>query len=1210
MIPDKWHFWIDRGGTFTDIVARCPDGRLVTHKLLSESRHYRNSSIQGIREVLNLTPNQPLPNTIAEVRMGTTFGTNALLTRNGSQVALLITQGFGDALRIGYQNRPELFALNIVLPEMLYEHVIEVEERYSAQGEELIPLNLGNLRTHLQKVYDAGIRGVAIVFMHGYRYPRHERQAAELAKELGFTQISVSHQVSPLQRIISRGDTTVVDAYLGPVLRDHIQEMAQELGNTRLFLMQSNGGLTDYATFKGCDSVLSSPSAGVVGGVQTAALAGFKNVITFDMGGTSTDVSHFSGEFERTFVTKIAGVRLQTPMMRVHTIAAGGSSVLYFKNLRFQVGPQSAGANPGPACYRQGGPLTITDCHVLLGRLHAQFFPKVFGESGREPLDDEIVKEKFAELTVQINQATGQRRTPIQVAEGFLEIAVDSMANAIKKISVQRGYDVHEYTLCCLGSAAGQHACLVAEALGIRTIFVHPKAGVLSAFGMGLADIRALRERAITADLNEALTAELLATFKELEQEGHAELLKQGIPETFSDVCYRVRLCYAGTNETLLIKFASYLEMKETFALTHRQRYGFSRSDTPLRVESVLVEVISTAQTAEVNSPSNVSRQSLSPIAIVSMVSAEQVHTAPVYLRENLPVGARIIGPALIVEANSTTVVEVSWRAEITPRYDMVLTYAKPAKKVGSHVPATVTTRVDPVVLEIFNNLFISVADQMGATLANTAYSVNIKERLDFSCAVFDQQGLLTANAPHVPVHLGSMSDSVQAVIQECGNSMHTGDVFVLNNPYRGGTHLPDITVITPVFEEAGNQVLFYVASRGHHADVGGITPGSIPPHSHSLHEEGVVIDAFKLVVGNQLQEQKLKALLCSGKYPVRNFTQNLADLRAQIAANATGVRELQKMVHHFGLDVVHAYMRHVQDNAELAVRQLLNHLKGGEFCYELDSGDIIRVRISVNNQLGQATVDFSGTSAQQQAGNFNTPASICKAAVLYVFRTLVQDAIPLNAGCLKPIQVLIPSGCLLNPTYPAAVVAGNIETSQCVTDALYGALGVMAASQGTMNNFTFGNSTYQYYETICGGSGAGPHFHGTSAVHTHMTNSRLTDPEVLEWNFPVLLESFSIRQGSGGNGQFRGGDGVIRRLRFRETMTASIVSSHRRVPPYGMAGGEPGKTGRNWVERVDGHLEELPGTATVEVQAGDVFGIATPGGGGYGISRKIIPME
>ena len=1153
MNKSLWQFWIDRGGTFTDIVALSPKGNLFTHKILSD-----NSVIEGIREIL------PAGEKIATVKMGTTVATNALLERKGERTALLITKGFGDALRIAYQNRPDIFALNIVLPELLYEQVIEVDERYNANGEELKAVSLTEVRSQLEAIKNQGIDSIAIVFMHAYRYPKHEQQVATLARELGFSQVSVSHEVSPLIKLISRGDTTVVDAYLSPILRRYVDSVANELGDAKLLFMQSNGGLTDAHKFQGKDAILSGPAGGYVGAVKTAALAGFDKIINFDMGGTSTDVSHYAGEYERDFETQVAGVRMRTPIMRIHTVAAGGGSIVHFDGSRFRVGPDSAGAKPGPVCYRQNGPLTITDCNVMLGKLNARFFPKVFGKSGQEPLDEASVKQQFTKLAQQVNH------TATEVAEGFLTIAIDHMANAIKKISVQRGYNVTEYVLCCFGAAAGQHACLVAEALGMKKILIHPQAGVLSALGIGLADIRKLKEKSINAELNEKLIPALEQQLKQLE------------PTGYNEIKYQVHLRYAGTDTSLLVNFASCTEMQTAFAAIHKQTFGFVRDDKALIVEAISVEAINQSE-QKINSKYAPIRE-FKPLDNVTMISANQPYKTPVYAREDLASGQKIKGPAIIFEKTGTTVVEPNWQAEITPRYDIILTHIEAA-----NAQKQISTKVDLVMLEVFNNLFMSIAEQMGATLANTAYSVNIKERLDFSCAVFDQAGQLIANAPHVPVHLGSMGDSVQTVIKE--QTAKQGDVFVLNNPYHGGTHLPDVTVVTPVFYQ--NKPLFYVASRGHHADIGGITPGSMPATSKNLHEEGIVIDVFKLVDQGLWRETEIRNILSEA----RQVEQNLADLRAQVAANTTGVKELQKMIQQFGLPVVQAYMQHVQDNAEAAVRKLLKQLKPGEFSYELDNGAIIKVKISIHQD--EATIDFTGTS-EQQDNNFNAPAAVCKAAVLYVFRTLVQDEIPMNAGCLKPLKIIIPKGSILNPNYPAAIVAGNVETSQCITDALYGALGIMAASQGTMNNFSFGNQQYQYYETISGGSGAGKNFHGTSAVQTHMTNSRLTDPEILEWRFPVLLESFSIRKNSGGKGKYQGGDGVKRRIRFKENMTASILSTHRKIPPYGMAGGSAAKTGNNWIQRDDGKIEQLSSTATVEMEAGDVFVIETPGGGGY----------
>ena len=1258
-----WQFWIDRGGTFTDIVARRPDGQLVIHKLLSENPdRYTDAPVQGIREVMGLSADAAIPTEqIDAVKMGTTVATNALLERKGDRTVLMITKGFRDALRIGYQNRPDIFAREIILPEMLYERVIEVEERYSAHGDELIPVQIDATRQALQAAYDNGIRSCAIVLMHGYRYPGHEQELANLASAIGFTQISVSHDVTPLMKIVSRGDTTVVDAYLSPILRRYVNQVSSQLAgdinnpqstinnqqSLRLMFMQSNGGLTDARTFQGKDSILSGPAGGIVGAVQTSQLAGFDQIISFDMGGTSTDVAHYNGEYERTFETEIAGVRLRTPMMSIHTVAAGGGSIVKFDGARYRVGPESAGANPGPAAYSKGGPLTVTDCNVMVGKLQPEFFPKVFGPDGNLPLNDQVVREKFSQLAADI----GDKRTPEAVAAGFLAIAVEKMANAIKKISLQRGYDVSNYTLCCFGGAGGQHACLIADALGMKQVFLHPYAGVLSAYGMGLADVRTLRERSVEAKLTEELLsvgtpdiAPLEEIFTELIASGKEEIATTQIGESTpidSQVIRKVHLKYQGTDSPLIIDFGSVAEMRQQFEEAHRQRYGFIVEEKALIVDSVSVEVIQPMDVPEEPVIQRHRSEPPQPVAKVQMYTADTWHETPVFKRDDLQPGDSIPAPALIIETTGTNVIEPGWQAEVTERNHLILKKTQQSKV--NNQQSTVNNQQselshpDPVTLEIFNNLFRSIAEQMGTTLQNTSYSVNIKERLDFSCAIFDGQGQLVANAPHIPVHLGSMSESVRSLIEAHGDSLKPGDVYAINNPYNGGTHLPDVTVITPVFmDESGitdtidqtsksstkpttnqnkppflrgergdqnSSPLFYVASRGHHADIGGITPGSMPPDSTTVDEEGVLLDNFKVVESGRFREKELSELLLSGTYPVRNITQNIADLQAQIAANEKGVQELRRMVKQSGLDTVQAYMGHVQNNAEESVRRVIDVLKDGSFTYNLDTGGQIQVTIGIDRENRRATIDFTGTSAQL-SNNFNAPAAVCKAAVLYVFRTLVDDDIPLNAGCLKPLDIIIPEGCLLNPHYPAAVVAGNVETSQVITDALYGALGVMAASQGTMNNFTFGNENYQYYETICGGSGAGIDFNGADAVHTHMTNSRLTDPEVLEWRFPVVLEQFGIRGNSGGKGKHCGGNGVIRRMRFLEPMTAAILSGHRVVAPFGLQGGEAGAVGKNYVERQDGTMEELGNTAVVEMDAGDMFVIETPGGGGFGGSE------
>jgi 5-oxoprolinase (ATP-hydrolysing) len=1194
----KWQFWIDRGGTFTDIVARKPDGSLVTHKLLSENpERYRDAAIQGIRELLEVPAGETIPaEKIDAVKMGTTVATNALLERKGDRTVLVTTKGFRDALRIAYQNRPRLFDRNVKLPEMLYERVIEADERFNAQGEELTPLDLDALRADLKAAYDDGIRSCAIVFMHGYRYGAHENAAADIARDIGFTQVSVSHEVSPLMKLVSRGDTTVVDAYLSPILRRYVDQVAGELGGVKLMFMQSNGGLTDAAKFQGKDAILSGPAGGVVGMVRTAEMDGFNQVIGFDMGGTSTDVSHYDGEYERDFETQVAGVRMRAPMMKIHTVAAGGGSILHFDGARFRVGPDSAGANPGPAAYRRGGPLAVTDINVMLGKVQPDFFPHVFGPEGNEPLDAEAVKSRFAEMAAKIKENTGNEMSREEVAEGFLRIAVENMANAIKQISVQRGYDVSDYILQCFGGAGGQHACQVADTLGMTRVFVHPFAGVLSAYGMGLADIRAMREQAVEARLSEGELAELSGDLDNLAVEARGELHEQGISDDKITILRKLHLRYDGTDNPLIVDFGDEAAIKAQFEDQHKQRYGFVMSEKPLVVEAVAVEAIGETQSLpDAETDIGEGNASVSPLDTRKVVFGGEAHDTPFYKREDMKPGAVVRGPAVIVEPVGTTVIDPGWEAKVNGRDHLVLARVVPLKRSEA-----IGTEADPVMLEVFNNLFMNIAEQMGVTLANTSYSVNIKERLDFSCALFDQEGQLIANAPHMPVHLGSMGESVQAVIENNAGKMKAGDVYMLNDPYNGGTHLPDITVITPVFDDAGKDILFYVASRGHHADVGGITPGSMAPNSRVLEEEGVLINNFKLVDQGTFDEDGLTALLEGATYPARNPYQNIADLRAQIAANEKGVQELRRMVDHFGLDVVHAYMQHVQDNAEESVRRVIDVLKDGEFAYEMDNGAVVRVKVTIDKAARGATVDFTGTSAQLD-NNFNAPSAVTRAAVLYVFRTLVDDDIPLNAGCLKPVKLIIPEGSMLNPVYPAAVVAGNVETSQHVTDTLYAALGVMSGAQGTMNNFTWGNDTHQYYETICGGTGAGPDYNGTSAVHSHMTNSRLTDPEVLEWRFPVMLESFGVRDGSGGKGKFTGGNGTVRRVRFLEEMTASILSNHRRVPVQAVAGGEPGQLGRNAVERVDGTIEELKGTDGAQMKPGDVFIIETPGGGGYG---------
>jgi 5-oxoprolinase (ATP-hydrolysing) len=1220
----KWDFWIDRGGTFTDIVASTPSGEILAHKLLSQKpESYGDAAIHGIRDLMGLSAGQPIPaEKIAAVKMGTTVATNALLERQGDRVVLVTTMGFADALEIGYQARPKLFERAIKKPELLYERVIEAHERVNARGEILVPLDLEGLRAPLQEALDDGIRAVAIVFVHGYRFHDHERQVAELSRSIGFGQVSASHEVSPLMKFVGRGDTTVVDAYLSPILRQYVAGVAKELGNpsfagiqspnliresshessegdgriksghddkVRLMFMMSSGGLTAARLFQGKDAILSGPAGGVVGMVETGRMAGFKRIIGFDMGGTSTDVAHYAGEFERAFETEVAGVRMRAPMMRIHTVAAGGGSLLTYDGARFRVGPQSAGANPGPLCYRRGGPLAVTDANVMLGKINPQFFPKLFGASGREPLDAQGVRSAFEALGKRI----GDGRAAEEVAEGFIKIAVENMANAIKKISVERGHDITTYVLNCFGGAGAQHACLIADTLGMKTILIHPLAGVLSAYGMGLADIRAHRQQAIERKLEPAALTEIRAAAENLKRETLAELKSQGVAASNAASALRVHLRYAGTDSSLAVALAGENAMRRAFERLHRNQFGFTTPEKDIMVEAVVVESAGgSTDIREISRPK--SKSAATPIATTRMFSGGTWLETPVFDRGMLLPGQIISGPALIVEAHNTVVVEDGWEAACTARLHLLLTRAK--KPPRRHA---VGTNADPVMLEIFNNLFMSIAEQMGATLEKTAYSVNIKERLDFSCALFNANGELVANAPHMPVHLGSMDKSVEVVIR-LNPAMAPGDAFVLNAPYNGGTHLPDITVVTPVFDKKGRSILFYVASRGHHADVGGKAPGSMTPRATSILEEGVLIDNFKLMEQGRLRETELLRLLTSGDYPCRNPAQNIADLKAQIAANEKGVQELHKMVDEFSLAVVNAYMQHVQDNAEESVRRVIDALHDSEFTSIMDQGTVIRVRIGVDKERRAAVIDFTGTSPQQPT-NFNAPRPITRAAVLYVFRCMVDDNIPMNAGCLRPIDIVIPHDCMLSPNFPAAVVAGNVETSQAVTDTLFGALGAMAAAQGTMNNTNFGNDRFQYYETICGGSGAGPGFDGASAVHTHMTNTRLTDPEVLEFRHPVILESFSVRRGTGGMGRWRGGDGVERVIRFLERVEVSFLHGHRRTSPYGMAGGEPGSRGENYLRRADGTLEKREGCDQFICEPGDAIIIRTPSGGGYG---------
>ncbi|MEX1236392.1 MAG: hydantoinase B/oxoprolinase family protein [Roseovarius sp.] len=1190
----RWEFWIDRGGTFTDIVALDPSGTLHTHKLLSENpERYEDAAVEGIRQLIG--QDELAPQSIAAVKMGTTVATNALLERKGAPVLLMITGGFRDLLLIGHQTRPRLFDLNIMRPDLLYDEVAELDERLDASGEVIRPLDEEAARTALEASYDKGIRAVAIAGLHAYLNPQHETRVAEIARDIGYTQVSTSHEVSRLAKLVGRGDTTVVDAYLSPILRRYVDRVADalDLGTAceRLLFMQSNGGLTEARRFQGKDAILSGPAGGIVGMVHTGRAAGHERLIGFDMGGTSTDVSHFAGDYERSFETEVAGVRMRAPMMDIHTVAAGGGSICKFEDGRFQVGPESAGADPGPACYRRGGPLTVTDCNVMLGKLNPDHFPQVFGEGGDEPLDADVVRAKFAELADQVAEATGEpARSPEDMAHGFLRIAIDNMANAIKKISVQRGHDVTRYTLQCFGGAGGQHACGVADALGMTRVQIHPYAGVLSAYGMGLAPITAMKEAQMDVPLAEYPRA--METVGKLGDETQAEVAAQG--GEGSTVTHRLHLRYDGSHQTIPVEGSTEATAREMFEAAHKQRYGFISPGRDIIIDMVSVETNGTSREDIALTPPEGDG---APAALIQMYEGGAESGAwadvPIHSRDTLNSASRIKGPAIITEPTGTNVIEPGWTARLDTRANLVI------ERHAAQRGEAAGTKADPILLEVFNNLFMSVADQMGATLANTSWSVNIKERLDFSCAIFDAKGDLVANAPHVPVHLGSMSDSVKTIMR-LNPDARPGDAFMLNSPYNGGTHLPDVTVITPIFD--GEAPVMWLGSRGHHADIGGRTPGSSPPDSTHIDEEGVLIDNVQLVKAGDFLEAEAEAVLRGGRYPCRNVQQNMADLKAQVAANETGKQAMAGVVETYGLDVVQAYMGHVQDNAEAAVRRVIDKLADGTFRYPMDHGAEICVSIKVDRDAREAIIDFAGTSPQH-GGNYNAPRAICDAVVLYVFRTLVGTDIPLNQGCLKPLRVIVPEGSMLNPVYPAAVIAGNTEVSQATCNALYGALGVIAGSQGTMNNFVWGNDVFQNYETIAGGTGAGPGFRGCDAVQSHMTNTRMTDPEILEKRFPVRLEEFCIRPGSGGAGEWQGGNGVIRRMRFLEPVTVTTLCSHRDIPPFGTEGGAPGAVGRNWAELPDGTRRALKGCDEIELEAGAVFGMETPGGGGWGKS-------
>lgn len=1192
-------FGVDRGGTFTDIVAWPPEGGVIVKKVLSNRvGQSEDSAVVGIRQVLGLDAGAAIPEgAIEAVCMGTTVGTNALLERQGEPLVFITTSGFKDSLRIGYQNRPRLFDLDIKLPTQLYKEVLEVDERLSADGQVLSSLNERAVRDGLTTFFESGYRSCAVAFMHGYRFPEHEILVAKIAKEVGFTQVSASHDCSGMIKFVGRAETAVVDAYLTPILKSYTKRLDGPLGNTPLFFMQSNGGLIEASQFQGKDCVLSGPAGGIVGAVASCSASGIKNIIGFDMGGTSTDVCHYAGHFERTTESQIAGARIRAPIMMIHTVAAGGGSIVDFDGTRFKVGPESARAVPGPAAYRNGGPLAVTDCNVVLGRIPPQLFPSVFGPDGDQPLDSERSNELFEELTAKINLHTGGNKTKYECAEGFFNIAVENMANAIKKISTERGYDLSKYTLCCFGGAGGQHACKVAETLNMRSIFIHPLAGVLSAYGMGLSDFRAIESATIEKPLDSEVPGLLEDDIKPLETRARRKLVDQGVNDTDIVIVQRAVLKHKGSSSGLEVVFDNTKNLKKNFEEAYHKNYGFSLPDSQIIVESIAIEAAGHHRHSSAGShfPDAGKNIDVIPQGVTKLYSAGEMRDVPIYNHVDIGIGVNINGPAIIADPFSTTVVDVDWCAIKDHTGSLKIDF------VGTSRSSVVSaSTVDPIYLELFNNRFRSIADQMGHALANSAHSVNIKERLDFSCAIFDADCNLIANAPHIPIHLGAMSESVDVVAKEFAGKIEPGDLYVLNSPYKGGAHLPDVTVVMPLFDQEGESILFYTAARGHQADIGGTTPGSLPPDSRHIDEEGALIEPMRLVHKDVFAHEELLRILTTARYPARNPHQNIADLQAQVAACIRGGDELKSLMADFGTDVVVAYSGFILDVSEEELRRIAHQIPEGEFTCKHDMGHQVTVKITVNKESRSIKVDFTGTSAQVDS-NFNASTAIARSATLYVFRTLIDRDIPLNSGCLRCVEIIIPPKSLLCPEYPAAVSSGNPETSVLVTDALYGALGVIGGSQGTMNNFTYGSDKHQYYETICGGSGALEGHNGASAVHTHMTNSLMTDPEVLELRFPVLLEEFSIRPNSGGKGKWNGGNGVMRRVRFLEQLDMAIVSNRRKIAPNGAKGGEPGGLGANRVIRRDGTVDQLASCDKTTMMPGDAFEILTPGGGGFG---------
>ena len=1272
----SWQFWIDVGGTFTDCLAVSPEGTIHTHKLLSSARYKGNvgvgsspttiidplrsadpaeffvgytfrlaeqetvvrgfdaatgtlelatplsvapdvgqpyelvspeeAPVAGIRWLLGKRLSDPIGQ--VNVRLGTTKGTNALLERQGARTAFVTTAGLGDVLRIGYQTRPKLFQLDIRRHADLYVEVIEVDERMDSSGQVLTPINASVVRQQLLAAQQRGIKSLAVCLMNGYRNDAHEQVIATLARELGFEHVSCG--VTQLQKLVTRANTTVVDAYLTPVIQEYLAGIRRKLPEGSLKLMTSAGGLVDVEHFIGKDSILSGPAGGVIGHAYAATEAGFAGAIGFDMGGTSTDVSRFDGQYERRYEMEVTdpesgdGVQIVAPMLSIETVAAGGGSICWFDGQKLMVGPQSAGATPGPACYGAGGPLSVTDLNVFLG--------KVLPDRFAFPLDRQAVQQRLEELIAEVQAATGQRYTPETLAAGLTDIANANMAAAIKKISIARGYDTRDYVLVSFGGAGAQHACAIARELGIRQVLEHPYAGILSAFGIGMADVKKFAARDVSRPYNMAELDTLDPLFVELESSLIEQVVEEGIAhEQIQPPVRSLDLRYAGQDNTITIDRPDDGDYLQAFATMHRQLFGFT-FDRPVEIHAARVEV--TGQVAKPHWPVSqvTTSQQVTPTETTRSFFAGQWYDTGVYQRDDLQPGDLLVGPAIVIENTSTVVVEPGWECIVTPRNDLLLT-----DRAGGSEQSQLGSEVDPIALELFNNRFAAIAEQMGVTLQMTALSTNIKQRLDFSCAIFDPNGDLVVNAPHIPVHLGAMSECVQCLMADVPD-MSPGDVFVTNDPFRGGSHLPDVTVVTPVFGHADDQqpprLLFFTASRAHHSEIGGITPGSMPPFSRHLSEEGVLIRRFRLAHQQQSNERELRQLLSSGAYPSRSVDENLADIHAQAAANQSGVRQLLELVDRYSLPVVHSYMGHIQRAAEAKMRAALLRIPVGEHAFvdHLDDGTPIAVTVTICHTAegGEATVDFAGTGPVLPS-NLNANHAIVTSAVLYCFRCLIDEPIPLNAGVLAPITLLVPTDCLLNPTphddpaQCAAVVGGNVETSQRIVDVLLGALGVAAASQGTMNNFLFGRDgdrPFGYYETIGGGSGAGPDFDGASAVHTHMTNTSLTDPEVLEDRYPVRLRRFAIRRGSGGAGRQRGGDGMIRSIEFLEPLTVSLLTQRRTKSPYGLAGGQPGQPGENLLRRAGGETDEsLASAVQFTTRAGDVLTLLTPGGGGFG---------